>query len=371
VRILIAGAYPEDLTLGSPKFLLRLAEGLAARGHEVETLFSSDLSASLRGHRILPITLPIAVARAALCGRFDVVHVASGDAALFGRLRLVARHRRPLLVNQVLGSEHLHWQDFRRSAREGEEYISLQHRAWYGFYRLRQVRASQSLSDLVLCLSAADRNLAVEKGWQRPERIKVVPPGVDPVFLDSKPSPLESQNVVFFGSWTSRKGKSDIAHAFPAIKAARPQARLWIVGTRTPESDILADFLPELRHAIDVIPVVPDPPDRIVEMLGGASVCVCPSRYEGFGMAFLEMMAVGLPVVATATGGMADVIEPGVNGLMVRPRDPDALAAAVIELLGDREMRRRIGSKGRVTAARYTWQRVAADTAAAYQEARG
>jgi glycogen(starch) synthase len=97
------------------------------------------------------------------------------------------------------------------------------------------------------------------------------------------------------------------------------------------------------------------------------AVMVLPSLYEGFGIAFLEAMAVGLPVVGTPTGGMADLIEPGVNGLLVPHHEPEALAGAISALLSDPERRRALGRQARLTAQTYTWKRAAEATASVYR----
>ena len=78
-----------------------------------------------------------------------------------------------------------------------------------------------------------------------------------------------------------------------------------------------------------------------------AALLVMPSFYESFGIACLEAMAFGLPVVATRVGGLPEVIEDGVTGLLVPPGDADALAQAMIRLLSDADLRRRMGQAGR------------------------
>lgn len=83
-----------------------------------------------------------------------------------------------------------------------------------------------------------------------------------------------------------------------------------------------------------------------------ASVYVQPSRREGLPLAVVEAMATGLPVVASAVGGIGEVVEHGVTGLLVPPEDPEALARALVELLGDPQRCRRMGEEGRERVAR-------------------
>jgi glycosyltransferase involved in cell wall biosynthesis len=103
----------------------------------------------------------------------------------------------------------------------------------------------------------------------------------------------------------------------------------------------------------------------------GSAAMVLPSLYEGFGIAFLEAMAVGLPVIGTPTGGMADLIESGVNGLLVPQHDPEALAEGIITLLTRPERRQMLGRAARATAETYTWERAAQATAAVYRACMG
>ena len=79
---------------------------------------------------------------------------------------------------------------------------------------------------------------------------------------------------------------------------------------------------------------------ELVRWMRSCAIMSLPSLYEGFGMAFLEAMAVGLPVVGTPTGGMADIIESGVNGELVPVRNAPALSEVMVRLLREQEYRR-------------------------------
>jgi colanic acid/amylovoran biosynthesis glycosyltransferase len=112
--------------------------------------------------------------------------------------------------------------------------------------------------------------------------------------------------------------------------------------------------------------------DELQQLYARAAVVVCPSRREGFGVACLEAMAHGRPVVATRVGGLLDLVVDGETGILVPPRDPAALRSALERLLGDPELRRRLGAAGRDRArTHFSWEKVTDAILAAYSEAVG
>lgn len=109
------------------------------------------------------------------------------------------------------------------------------------------------------------------------------------------------------------------------------------------------------------------PRGEVPALLRSAQVVLCTPWYEPFGIVPLEAMASGVPVVASAVGGLTDTVLDGVTGVLVPPQDPDALADALLPLVKDRELRRQLGFNGLLRArARYGWPRVAHRTAEVY-----
>jgi glycosyltransferase involved in cell wall biosynthesis len=94
------------------------------------------------------------------------------------------------------------------------------------------------------------------------------------------------------------------------------------------------------------------------------------SRYDGMPLALLEAMAAGLPVLATAAGGSEDVIDPGRSGYLIPP-DEGFVAGLMAKITGDGALRSALGAAARVTAARYSWDRIAQQYRAVYAAAGG
>jgi glycosyltransferase involved in cell wall biosynthesis len=173
---------------------------------------------------------------------------------------------------------------------------------------------------------------------------------LDPPLVDA---PWEQPGVAprgpvigFVGRIEPRKGVLDLIAAAPAIRAGAPEAEIVIVGDDP--WGTFPEYLAEVRAAPDVLHVPWH--DNAAGLMRHFDVLVAPSHQEPFGTVLSEAMAVGTPVVATRVGGLAEVVDDGVTGLLVEPGDPEALAAAVVQVLGRREA---MGAAARQAARRF------------------
>jgi glycosyltransferase involved in cell wall biosynthesis len=177
--------------------------------------------------------------------------------------------------------------------------------------------------------------------------------------------------IVTVGRLEDSKGPQVLLAALPAILAAHPGARLTVVGSGPMEAE-----LRELARRLAVAAAVDfagwQAPAEQAALLATADVAVVPAvSPESFGLTALEAQAAGCAVVASAAGGLADVVRHGETGLLVPPGDPDALAAAVGRLLGDAALRDRLGAAGQRSAAELTIPAHAAALLTVYREAIG
>jgi len=179
-------------------------------------------------------------------------------------------------------------------------------------------------------------------------KVEVIPSGVDlPPEVGEEASPPE---VLYAGRLSPEKGVEEL------VEAARG-LNLVVAGDGP-----LRSRVPQARGFL--------PHDELQHLYARAAVVACPSRREGFGVACLEAMAHGRPVVATDVGGLRDLVVDGETGLVVPARDPAALRAALDRLLADPALRRRLGSAGRRRAQeRFSWDVVTQATVAAYRMA--
>jgi glycosyltransferase involved in cell wall biosynthesis len=197
---------------------------------------------------------------------------------------------------------------------------------------------------------AASNDLAERARGLGARDVRVIPSGVAiPPQVGREAEPPE---VLYAGRLSLEKGVLELVDAAQGLN-------LVVAGDGP-----LRDRVPSARGFVQH--------DELQRLYDRAAVVACPSRREGFGVACLEAMAHGRPVVATRVGGLQDLVVDGETGILVPPRDPSALRDALERLLGDPELRRRLGAAGRERArAHFSWDRVTDETLAAYAEAAG
>lgn len=186
-----------------------------------------------------------------------------------------------------------------------------------------------------------------------PDKIVVVGcgPNVEPPSDDTVEQSLDRWNggrIVFVGVDWVRKGGPDLVAAFDAVRQAHPDARLEIVGCRPPGVR---------GPGITVHGTLST--TEVAGLLEQSDIFCLPTLAEPFGVAFIEAMHAGLPVVGTDLGAVPDFIEPNVTGALVEPGDQRTLAAMLSALVADPAGAREMGRHGReVAQERYTWRSV-------------
>jgi glycosyltransferase involved in cell wall biosynthesis len=374
VRILLVGDYPRDPRLGSAKVFLKLQGELRGLGHTCDLLLANDLRALPRNPYIRQAFGPVA---AFACvrrmfrerGPYDVIDAASAEGLWIGLARRRGWFRGTAVVARSNGLEHLNYQRMLDDHDAGLLYKPWPRRLFHPAVRLTQVAMSARMADRLLLLNEVDRDFAVNRRWKPADEIDVVSHGVSGEFLAESAgrSPTRGAGLLFCGSWTDVKGVSYLASAFSTLIQDGCAARLTILGGGVPRETILSAFDAVARPHVTVIDRVPE--DEVMAAYRAHDALIWPSTYEGFGMVVVEAMSQHLPVIATPVGCARALIAHGKTGLLVEPRRPDLLAAAMKRMLDDSYLRSRLAEAAFDRVKDMSWRCTANKTLATYERA--
>ncbi|MFC8247925.1 glycosyltransferase family 4 protein [Streptomyces chartreusis] len=314
--------------------------------------FPEPLTFSLRARRLLR----------ARSGDFDVVH--DNQTLGYGLLGdvgapLVTTIHHPITVDRQLELDAADGWRRRMSVRR-----------WYAFTRM-QKRVARRLPS-VLTVSGTSRQEIVDHLGVARDRVHVVHIGADTDLFSPDPSVrrIPGRIVTTSSADVPLKGLVFLVEALAKVRTEHPDSHLVVVGKRPTEGPV-AQTLERygLEGAVEFVKGISDA--ELVDLVRSAEVACVPSLYEGFSLPAAEAMATGTPLVATTGGAIPEVAgRDGETCLAVPPGDAGALAAGLSRLLGDPELRVRLGSAGRERVLRhFTWARAAEGTVAQYREA--
>jgi glycogen synthase len=334
------------------------ADGVVVRGYTPW----DRLRAGADGPRFAPAleTLSIGLAMARDPVDADVAHAHTWYADMAG-LWIRTLHRIPLIVTlhsmeplrpwkaDQLGSGYLLSSWIERTAVEAAD---------------RVIAVSRKMRDDILAHFDAD-----------PAKVVVIHNGIDPDRFrrTERRDALDRLGVrppyvLFVGRITDQKGIFHLLEAAPLLPAG-VQVVLCASAPDTPEiEERLRRTVPRHPNVLWINEMVPL--DVVTQLYSHAAVFACPSVYEPFGLINLEAMACETPVVASAVGGILEVVEDGKTGLLVPPARPDELAAALRRVLENPEQARLMGRAGRRRVEQhFSWTSVAERTEGVYAEA--
>jgi len=295
---------------------------------------------------------------------YDIIHAHTSKAGFLGRLAArLAGHRRTIYAphGTVFSGYFPPWQT---------RIFVLAERLAAGWCRR------------IITLSRAEAREFQELGIGKEDQFRVVPNGVDIeglVTQKDRPGaraalgwPEKDFVIASVGRLEPVKGHLTLIRAAPLINDAVSQSleghtvRFLLVGDGSMRGRLV---LETARLGVSDHVHLPGHRNDVGVLLSAADLFVMPSVNEGMGLAVVEAMACGLVVVASRVGGIPEVVEDGVTGVLVPPDDPGALAAACVDLLGDPDARARMGVEGEKRArARYDIRTAVENTAAVYRE---
>jgi 3-deoxy-D-manno-octulosonic-acid transferase len=317
------------VALAAPLDLQVQLEAAGAPVHAVHMRSRADVAAFLRLVRVIRAYRPA------------IVHTHLSNANVFGRIAAWLAGV-PCVLSTLHAQEYSYWKGgWRTTFRKYVDGLSV-----------------RCVNDRLLAVSRAvaddyERHLHVSN-------IEVLHNYVEP----SRFAPIDRQEAAArrasFG-WTDEfviaqvarldwdKGQATLVAAMTRIIRDAPNARLLLIGSGPLRAEL--QQLVDASHLTEVVRFVDQRTD-VRDVLGIADVFAFPSIVEGFGIALVEAMAMGLPIVATRTGGITEVVTDDVDGLLVPPGDDEALADALARMYRDGALRRRLGEQARATVAR-------------------
>jgi glycosyltransferase involved in cell wall biosynthesis len=227
--------------------------------------------------------------------------------------------------------------------------------------------------------TAYEANHVISHGVD-PKKVSVIGAGVDPPSFQKADGAKIRQRygwgnepvVGFIGQFSPHKGPDILLEAMNIVWRQIPEVRLLLAGARRKYATQLEDMANHLdRRFRERITFVYDfPEDMKPELFAGLDIFTYPSRFESFGIAFLEAWAAGKPVIGCRAGAIPDVVEHGKDGLLVTPGDAGGLAEAIISLINDPAKAHAMGACGKKKMMeRYTWPEIARRFRAVYKQA--
>jgi len=274
-------------------------------------------------------------------GRYDVVHTHLVLSQFWGRRAAIAARRGAAArIGRIISSEQ----------------NAYRFKVWPPFRWIEQ-RLTRSTETVIACSEHVREHLVRRVGLPR-EKVALVYNGVDTDLFSPPQGAADPVRVAVreelavgpgekligtVGHLNRQKGHDVLIAALADVVRREPAARLVIAG-RGPLRRRLEALA--ARHGVEGKVVFAGMVGEVARFLKGLDVFAFPSRWEGFGIALTEAMATGLPVVASATGGIKEIVEDGVSGRLVPPEDKKALAEGLARLLHEPELARRLAEGG-------------------------
>jgi glycosyltransferase involved in cell wall biosynthesis len=290
---------------------------------------------------------------AASCPSVEIWETTASDSPALDLLRVA--HHAPVLTRVSTTASQLRLTNL--GAKNG---ITCQKERW----EKRAVRTS----DAVVTHTQSHRVSLARQFGLDPARVLLVPHGI------SLPPPLlpraytSAPRLLFVGRLERRKGIDLLLAALPAALISDPSVTADLIGLDQNgfwQNHWLTHAPAELQNRVQFHGLLPQA--NLERAYAEADIFVGPSRYESFGLTFVEAMSRGLPVVALAAPGAMDIIEPEITGLLTPPEDVTALGGAIIRLIKDSFLRRRLGEAGRAIAvSRYSRETLVNNSLTAY-----
>lgn len=260
----------------------------------------------------------------------DIIHVHGTRAGILGRLAAIGFNI------PVIYTEHLWTKQFRMQSRILNFFHYFAN--WFlDMFTTQNIAVSQSVKDFL-----------VSSNLSRADKVQVIYNGIEPTHLEAKVFRNSREFLIAtVGTLNPQKGMQYLIRALPLINKEFPGVQLEIIGDGSYKRKLVNEVKRlKLKSDVKFTGFVPN----VDKYLTRFDLYVQPSLSESFGLAIVQAMSVGLPIVATNTGGIPEVVTEGKSGFLVPSEDPKALAAAILELLRHPSLARKMGQMARKEA---------------------
>ena len=373
MRILRVADVSDNRTGGMTRAMYGTGDILAASGHQVDYAFSDQfrtgIPAALRRFTV-PLEIPSLIRRLQRQGKqYDVLEIHEPLAAACCFLRPFLKALPPIVVFSHGLEERSRLTELAYWRQKGLT-ISLKKR-YSPLSVVLQAAYATRHSSQVICLNTEDFQHLIGSGVME-THITLLHNGIeDDLIAAGESAAQESQErsgLLFIGTWLVRKGIMDLVPAVTEILRRHPEMRLTVAGSGASAGAVSGDFDLDVRSQITVIPKFSGN-ETLTDLFCRHSVFVLPSYFEGHPLVMIEAAAFGMAIITTGVCGMADFIQDGQNGLLVKVGGPADLQSKLESVVTDERLARRLGDAARLTAQSFTWERSAQTTLRAYERA--
>lgn len=337
-RIAIINAGPGALFGGQEQYCIDIAAGLSDYFDFTIVCPEGKLAENSRKHGLKVIALPLrrnlwtankAFKSMLTAENFSILHSMDSRGNYFARASA---------------------KSFPNVARISTRHELYQCRCFGTYFRLKRKvialfdKSTAGSANKIIAVSGAVRDEMLKLGYSE-DKVEVVYSGIQDEkaagYAENARSSIRKEDqIIAVGRLSKEKGFEDLIEVIGAIAPVLPEGKLKIAGDG-PMRDVLVDKIKKLGHSgrVELLGYV----DDIGPLLLESSIMAAPSLHESFGLAIVEGMAAGLPIVASRIGGIPEVVRDGENGILVEAGDVKALANGLLTLLSDEAIRKRFG----------------------------
>jgi glycosyltransferase involved in cell wall biosynthesis len=360
----MAAGVPKRREGGVATIIYNLGRELEQRGHRVTYVFLEDLvppgSASGRFNELI-FSARLAKYVAAHRDKFSLVNLHAPSGLVYGlKRRWLGPRNAPPYVMTLHGLEERRVEVMTREAKKGRAWnFAWKNRAWHTVYHFPRFRWAIRTADGAHVYSRDVWNALRMNYGLAPERVAYIPNGVERRFFGAARQYARGERLrlLYAGTWLDQRGIFYIRDAMLRLAPRMPGLKLTIAGPGAPAEKVMGFFGPELAGHVEVRPAIAA--GSMQELYAEHDIFVFPSLMEGLPSVLLEAMAGGMPVITANTCGMPDMVQDGVNGLLVPPADAVALENAIARLAESEPLRRELGSAAQEAMKQYEWSSAA------------